>query len=144
MRAINVGVSHQNDLVVAKFGNIELVSPNSSTKRHDEIADLLAGKHPVKSGALNVEDFTLERQNRLRATVTPGLSRAAGAIALDDEKLGLGRVFLRAILELSGKVIHIHRGFAPCQLARLARGLPCEGGLDYFPDNLLGFIGIFL
>jgi len=55
-------------------------------------------------------------------TVTRLLSRAARAISLDDENLRQRRIALLAIRELSGQGGYIKGGFAPRQIAGLARG----------------------
>ena len=45
----------------------------------------------------------LERQDRLEMAVAALLGRAAGAVALDQEQLGLGRILLLAVGELAGQ-----------------------------------------
>ncbi len=71
--AVNVRVSHDDDFVVAQLFDVELVAANAGTKRHDKVADLLTAKHAVETGAFDVQDLALQRQDRLCAAVTPCL-----------------------------------------------------------------------
>ena len=41
VRAIDIGIGHDDDLVIAQLFNIELVAANASTKRHNQRADLI-------------------------------------------------------------------------------------------------------
>ena len=45
------------------------------------------GEHLVEARALDIEDFSAQRQHRLEGAVAPLLRRAAGRIALDEKKL---------------------------------------------------------
>jgi hypothetical protein len=71
----------------------------------------------------------------------PGLGAAAGAVALHQEHLGLGGVLLGAVLELAREEVHVHRGLAAGELARLARGLARERGLDDLAHDDAGVLG---
>jgi hypothetical protein len=108
------------------------------------VADLLARQHPVEARAFHVQDLAAQRQHRLVAAVAPGLGRAAGAVALDQEKLGLRRILFRTILQLAGQKVHIHRRLAPRQFACLARRLAGQRGLDDLADDHLGLGGMLL
>ena len=57
----------------------------------DQRLDLLVLEHLVEAGALDVEDLAADREDRLDARVARLLRAAAGAVALDDEQLGLRR-----------------------------------------------------
>src|SRR5690606_41680111 len=90
--------------------------------RLDKRADFLRADDPVEPCALDVEDLAAQRKDRLVLAIAAALRRAAGAVALDQEQLGLGGVALAAIAELAGQRGDVHRALAPRQLARLARG----------------------
>ena len=92
MAAVDVGVGHQDDLVVAELLDVE-VPPlaDAAAERRDERADLREREHLVEARALDVEDLALEREDGLKLPVAPLLRRAAGAVALDDVDLGSRR-----------------------------------------------------
>ena len=46
---------------------------------------------------LDVQDLTTQRQNSLEVTVTALLGGAASGVTLNEVKLGLGRIALRAV-----------------------------------------------
>ena len=104
----------------------------------------LAAQDLVEAGALDVEDLAAQRQDRLEAAVAALLGRAAGAVALDEEQLGLGRVALLAVGELARQVGDVEHALAPGQLARLARRLARGRGLDHLADDHLGLAGLLL
>ena len=85
--AVDVGVGHQDDLVVAELLDVEAPLADAAAERGDERADLGAREHLVEPRALDVQDLPLERQDRLKLPVAPLLRGAAGAVALDDVDL---------------------------------------------------------
>ena len=101
VRAVDVRVRHDDDLVVAQLVGVELVDADAGAERGDQRADLLRRQHLVETHALDVEDLAAQRQDRLELAVAALLGAAAGAVALDDEQLGLGRIALLAIGELA-------------------------------------------
>ena len=137
--AIDVGVGHDDDLVVAGLVDVELVSDPTSD-RCDQRLDLLAREHLVEPGALDVEDLPADREDRLglaRATLLRG---ATGGVALDDEELRLRRVALLAIRQLARKAVIRQRPLSPREIAGLAgrsagpRGI-YDLGDDHFCDR---------
>ena len=83
---VDVGVGHQDDLVIAQLLDVELVV-DAGAQRGDERLDLVVLQHPVDAGLLDVEDLAADRQDRLDPRVAALLGRAAGRVALDDEEL---------------------------------------------------------
>src|SRR5262249_8199481 len=122
VRAVDVGIRHDDDLVIAQLVWIELLADPGS-ERGDERADLLTGQHLVHPRALDIEDFSAQRQHRLECAIAALLGGAARAIALDDEQFGLGRIALLAIGELAGQGGDVERTLPARELPRLARGL---------------------
>ena len=87
--AVHIRVRHDNDLMVAQLGYVEFVTANARPERHHEVANFLTAEHPVKAGAFDVQDFTFQRQDRLRPPIATGLSRTTGAVTLNEEDFGL-------------------------------------------------------
>ena len=88
MAAVDVGVAHQDDLVVADLGDVELLADAGADGR-DQRLDLVVLEHLVDAGPLDVEDLAADGQDRLGARVAGLGGRAAGGVALDDEQLAL-------------------------------------------------------
>ena len=135
MRAVDVGVGHDDDLVVAQLVEVEIVAADAGAERRDQRADLLAGQHLVEARALDIEDLAAQRQDGLIFAVAALLGRAAGRIALDEEKFGLGGIALLAIGELARQIGDVERALAPGQFARLARRLARLRRLDHLADD---------
>jgi hypothetical protein len=55
--AVDVGVGHQDDLVVAKLLDVEAALADAAAERRDERADLGAREHLVEARALDVQDL---------------------------------------------------------------------------------------
>ena len=141
--AVDVGVGHDDDLVVAQLRQIEVVA-DAGAERGDDVDHLLGRQHLVEARALHVEDLAADRQHRLKLALAALLGRAAGRVALDDEHLGVGRIAVLALGELARQRVDVERALAPRQLARLARRLARERRLHDLADDDLGFLGVLL
>ena len=133
--AVHVRVGHQNNFVVAQLGDVEIVLADARAKRRDDGADFLVPQHLVVARFFDVEDFSLERQDRLVLAVAPALGRAARRFSLDDEQLAPRRIALLAIGEFSRQAAGIHGGLAPRQFARLAGRFAGARGVDALADD---------
>ena len=78
VRAVDVGVGHDDDAVVAQLVGVEVVDADATTERRDHRLDFVAAEHLVEAGLLDVQDLALDRQNRLKATIAALLGRATG------------------------------------------------------------------
>ena len=118
VRAVDVGVRHQDDLVVAQLLDVELVA-DAGAERGDQRLDLGVLQHLVDARLLDVEDLAAQRQHRLRRAVAALLGRTAGGVALDDEHLGDLGLLDHAVGELARQAHAAHGGLAR-GVARLA------------------------
>ena len=78
VRAVDVGVRHDDDLVVAELLDGEVVAADARAEGSDHQADLVGGEHLVEARLLHVENLSLQRKNRLEAPVAALLRGAAG------------------------------------------------------------------
>ena len=124
VRAVHVGVGHEDDLVVAHAVDVEvgLVAGalDAGADGGDHRPHLVVLERLLQIGLLDVEDLASERQDGLEAAVAPLLGRAARRVALDDEELGLVGLFGLAVGQLAGQVVGLERVLPAHQLARLA------------------------
>ena len=144
MRAVHVGIGHDDDLVVAQFLDVELIAPDTGAKRGDQRADGFRRQHPVKTRPFDVQDLATQRQHGLLFARPALLGRTTGAVTLDDEKFRKGGVFFLTIRQLAGQRGHVHRRLAAGQFACLAGGFARKGGLNDLAHNDLGFRRMFL
>ena len=84
MRAVDVGVGHDDDLLVAQILLVKMRA-GAAAERLDQIGELCVLRQLVLAGGRDVEDFAAQRQHGLGAAVARLLGRAAGAVAFDDE-----------------------------------------------------------
>src|SRR5690606_1060973 len=110
MRAVHIGVGHDDDLVVAQIF-FAVVVPGAHAQRKDQITDLLVLRHLGAARAYDVQDLASERKHSLARAVACLLCRAAGAVTLNDEDFGAICCRLRAIGELAGQAQFPRRGF---------------------------------
>ena len=59
VRAVHVRVRHDDDAVVAKFLDVEILAANAAAKRRDQRADLVACQHAIEARLLDVQDLAL-------------------------------------------------------------------------------------
>ncbi len=148
MGAVDIGVGHDDDLVVAQLGDVEAfdigVAPDAGAKRGNQRADLGRGQHLVEAGTLHIQYFAAQRKHGLILAVPRLLGRTPGGIALDDEHLGAGRVAFLTFGKLARQARHVERPLSAGELARLARSLAGNGRLDHLADDQPGFVGMLL
>ena len=128
-------------LMAAEFPDVELfVDAGPESSDHD--LDLLVLQHLVDAGLFDVEYLPLQRQDRLVLAIAALLGGTAGGITLDDEKLGLRRVFFLAIRQFAGQSRNIQRALAPGHFAGLAGRLARPRGIDNLGGDGPGFVWI--
>ncbi len=144
MRAVNVGVGHDDDLVIAELAEIELVVADAGAERGDERSYLGARQHLVEARPLDIEDLAAQGEHGLEGAVARLLGAAAGRVALDQEQLGLGGIALLAIGELAGKRGEVERALAAGELAGFSRGLARGRRLDDLLNDVARLARILL
>ena len=82
--AVDVSVAQRNHFVIASFLDVEIFAHASADCR-DQRLNLIVFQHFVDSGALDIEDFSSDRQNRLSSRVSSVNCRTASRVALNDE-----------------------------------------------------------
>jgi hypothetical protein len=102
VRAVDVGVGHDDDLVIPRLLELELVL-DAAPDRGDDRPDLLVREHLVDAGLLDVDDLAAQRQNRLEGAVAAALRRAAGGLPFDEIELAERGIRKRAVVQFSGQ-----------------------------------------
>jgi hypothetical protein len=144
VRAVDVGVRHDDDGVVAQLADVVVVRADAGAERGDQGDDLLAGQHLVDAGLLDVEDLAAQRQDRLGLAVAALLGGAAGRVTLDDEQLGVLGVALLAVGELAGQGEAVEDALAGDGLAGLAGGRTRARGEQGLLDDEAGRARVLL
>src|SRR5581483_6946468 len=134
VRAVDVGVGHDDDLVVAQLREVEVVA-EPRAERGDHRANLFVGEHLVDARLLDVEDLPAQRQDRLRVRVSPALGGAARRIALDQEELGLRGVGRLAVDQLPGQTAALEHVLAAREVAGFLRRFSRARGLHALVDD---------
>ena len=143
MRAVNVGIGHDDDLVIAQLVKIDLIL-NAAAKGRDHRTDLRIFKDAVHPCLLYVQDLTAQRQDRLCAGISSLLRTSAGGITLDDIDLAFFRIAGTAVAQFSRQRRNaVQRALSPCQLTRLFGGQTRLAGDDRLIDDYLGDIRMF-
>ena len=143
VRAVDVGIGHEDDLAVAELGDVKVLA-KARAEGGDHGGQLVVAIDAVEARLLDVEHLAPERQDGLIAAVAPLLGRAARRVALDDIDLGQGRVALLAVGQLARQRVGLERRLAAGHLARLARGLSRAGGGLRLVDDGAGDGRVFL
>src|SRR5262249_1445701 len=129
VRAIHVGIRHEDDFVVAELRDVELLRPDAGAQGGDEETDLLMGQYLVVPRLLGVDHLATERQDGLDPTVASLLGRAARGVAFDQEQLAGDRIAFRAVRQLPWKIVVVDSLLAR-EPTRLAGSLARLRGVD--------------
>ena len=143
MGAVDIGIGHDDDLVVAGLVEVEL-DAHARADGRDERGDGVGRERPVLLDAFDVENLSAKRQHGLDGAVAGHLGRTTCGIALDDEELGHLCVADGAVGELAGKRGALEKTLAACGLAGLLRGETTLGRLARLLDDLLRLVGVLL
>ena len=142
--AVDVGIGHEHELVVAQTVEVEVVV-HAGAERGDKCLHLVVLQHLVDAGLLDVEDLAADGQDRLGARVAALARAAASGVALDDEDLALLRLAAGAVDELAGHAGTPEQALAVAgEVAGLAGGDARGGGVDRLACDLLAFGGVLL
>src|SRR5271165_4703365 len=138
VRAVHVGVGHEDNFAVAQLRNIEIVFADAGAERRDHGADFLVAEHLVVARFFDVQDLSLERKNCLEPAVSALLGGAACALALDEVHFAAVGLALGAIGQFARQSAAVERALAASQVAGLAGGLARARCLDGLVDDLAG------
>ena len=143
VRAVHVGIGHDDDAVVAQFFGIEFFFADACAQSGNQRGDFLAGQHFFKTCFFDVQNFTFERQNRLEFAVAALHGGTACGVALDEVEFGQGRVFFLAVGKFARQAQTVHHAFAAGNFACFAGGFASARGINDFAGDDFGFGRVF-
>ncbi len=142
VRAVDVGVGHEDELAVAEARGVEVFLADAAAEGGDHGADFLVAEHLVVACFFDVEDLAFEREDGLEFAVAALLGGAAGGFALDEVELAAVGLALGAVGEFAWQPAAVERAFATGQVAGLACGFAGACGFDGLVDDLAGDLGV--
>ena len=96
--AVHIGVTHDDNLVVAELGEVECTLVFFRSHGHPEgrvdVLDLFVVEDFVVHGLLHIQDLASEGHDGLEHAVASLLGGSACRITLDEEEFAQCRVFL--------------------------------------------------
>src|SRR6476620_6496233 len=143
MRAIDVGIGHDDDPVVAQFADVELIA-HRRAERRDQRADLVVLQDLVQPRLFDVQDLASQREDRLEAAIATLLGRSTGRVALDNVELCARRIPLGAVGQLARQAEALEATLALDQLAGLAGRLAGACRRQALVDDPLGGLRVLL
>ena len=141
MRAVDVGVGHDDDLVVSQLADVEIFA-DAAAERLDDDADFLAAEHLVHARLFDVENLAAQGQNGLELAVASLFGAAAGRVALDDVDFAVFGGAAGAVGQLARQRKTAQRRFAH-ELAGFFGGFAGLAGLDGLFDDRLDHRRVF-
>ena len=108
MRAVHVGIGHDDDPVVAQLLEGEAVA-DAGAEGGDQRLDRVETQDLVQPRLLHVQDLATQRQDGLEVAIASLLGRAAGGITLDDIDLGLAGIAFRTVRQLTRQAYPLQR-----------------------------------
>ena len=151
VRAIHVGVGHDDDAVVAQFGHVEIIVAGAATgladagtQGGDQRQNFIAGEQLFIARFFHVQNLAAQRQDSLEFTVTALLGAAAGGVALHDVDFAQRRIFFLAVGQLAGQAHAVEHAFASRHVAGFAGGFAGTRRFNDLADDDLGIVRALL
>ena len=149
MRTVDVCIGHDDDLVVARLGNVEVATVagarrDAAADRGDKRLNGVARERAVVTHALDVQNLAAQGQNRLDVSAAAVLGRAACRVTLYNKELSQLGVTHRTVGELAGQRRRLEQALAAGRLTRLAGGVARLAGLLGLLDDLTSGLGMLL
>ena len=120
---VHIRIRHDDDLVVAKLRNVEVLI-DAGTEGRDHALDFLVGIDPVQPGLLHIQHLAAKRKHRLGIHIPSVLCRSQGRISLYDEDLTFLGIPAVAVHQLAGKTHALQCGLSAGQIPRSSGGCP--------------------
>src|SRR5208282_2346449 len=137
MRAVHIGVGHEDDLAVPQLGSVEIFCTDARSQCGDHGADFFVTEHLVVACLLYVQDLALKRQDLLETAIAALLSGTTCAFTLDQIHLAAFRLTLRAVGQLARQPTTVERALAASEITGFARSLARTRCFNGFVDDLL-------
>ena len=97
MRTIDIGIGHDNNLVIPQFANIIIIGANTRSKGRNHRFNFFILQHFIKTCFLHVQYLAAQGQNGLILPVPTLLGRAAGGITFHQIYFTQCRIFFLTI-----------------------------------------------
>ena len=140
MRAVDVGIRHDDDLAVAEFCGIEGIA-DAAAERLDDRGQRLVAVDLFNARFFDVEHLAAQGQDRLETAVSAVLGGAACRIALDQIQLGKRSVLALTVGKFAGERGMF--GLFPRRFPRFARRLARDRRRQDLVDDHARVGGIF-
>ena len=95
--SVHVGVGHQDDFPVTQLGGIEVFLRDAGAERGNHGADFFVAKHLVVTRFFDVENLSLQWEDRLETAIAALLGCPACGLALNQEQFAALRLPFAAI-----------------------------------------------
>ncbi len=145
VRAVNVGVRHDDDLAVAQLGQFEVFAfADAGADGGDHSPDFFVAQHLVVTGLFDIEDLTFEGQDGLVTAIAAGFGGTAGRFTFDQKELAAVWIAFLAIGEFARQTAGIERAFSAGEIACFAGRFTGAGCVNGLADDLLGNRGVLI
>ena len=124
MRTIDIGIGHDDDLVITQVIDIErLVLTQVHTEGAEHVLNLLRVEHLVDKHLLDIQDLTTQRKDGLIEAIASRLGGTTCRVTLDQENLTFFGILARAVGQFAWQA-------TACELRLLLHILACLTGSD--------------
>ena len=143
MRAVDIGIGHDDNFSVAKLREIKIFADAAAERRHDGL-ELFVAVNLVEPRLFHVQHLAPERENRLVASVAAAFRGTAGGVAFDDVNFRFLRVAALAVRQFAGKRSFLKSGLAADHFAGFAGRFPSVGRGHRLVEDCARRRGVFL
>ena len=149
MRTIDVGIGHDDNLIVAQLVDVGIlrvftVNAEAHTDTLDDVHHRLCLEHKVPLNLFHVQDLTTQGQDGLEVAVAALLGRTTSGVTLDEEDLTLLGILVGAVGQLTRQATTRHRVLTLYALTGLTGCNTGCGGQNHLLTDGVSLFRVFL
>jgi len=112
MRTVDIGIGHDDYLVIAELRYVEIFT-DPGAQRRDNRFEFVVVDHFIDPRLFDVEHFAPQRKDGLPLRIAAFFGRTACGIALNDVHFAFGGIFRRTIGKFARKTETVETAFTP-------------------------------
>ena len=143
MRTIDIGIRHEDDLMITETVNIKLIA-DTYAETFNERDELSVCKHLIKTSTFGIKHLTTKWEDSLNLRIAAFLSRTSSGVTLYDEEFAIFSITRGTIGEFTWEIKTFESTFSDYVIASGTSSLASASSKGSLTDDFLSDSWIFL